>query len=173
MFEGSDDYVIVQVMRQEPAGLAKRAEVEQPLRQFAEMEARVQRAKPKADAVAQALSQGRSLEEAAAQAGVQAAKASGVTRATPDPRIANAPEVVGALFGAAPGKVVGPFETVNGWFFARVDQAMAADTAAFVTSKPQLMGELLERRQRAFLGSFLAELRQKAKIEDLRSDGAN
>jgi len=173
VFEGSDDYVIVQVMRQEPAGLAKRAEVEQPLRQFAEMEARVQRAKPKADAVAQALSQGRSLEEAAAQAGVQAAKASSVTRATPDPRIANAPEVVGALFGAAPGKVVGPFETVNGWFFARVDQAMAADTAAFVTSKPQLMGELLERRQRAFLGSFLAELRQKAKIEDLRSDGAN
>jgi len=173
VFEGTDEYVIVQVIRQEPAGLAKRAEVEQPLRQFAEMEARVQQAKPKADAVAQALSQGRSLEEAAAQAGVGTSPAVGVTRASPDPRISNAPEVIGALFGAAPGKVVGPFETVNGWFFARVDQALPADTTAFTAAKPQLMSELLERRQRAFLGSFLAELRQKAKIEDLRSDASN
>ena len=80
---------------------------------------------------------------------------------------------MGALFGSAPGKVVGPFETVNGWFFARVDQSVLADTSAFIESKPQIMSEMLERRQRAFLGSFLAELRQKAKIEDLRSDAAN
>ena len=173
VFEGTDDYVVVQVIRQEPAGVAKREEIEQPLRQFAEMEARVQRAKPKADALAQALSQGRPLEEAAAAAGVQATPAAGFTRAAPDPRITNVPEVLGALFGSAPGKVVGPFETVNGWFFARVDQKVPADTSAFIASKPQLMSELLERRQRAFLGSFLAELRQKSKIQDLRSDAAN
>ena len=173
VFDGTDEYVVVQVIRQEPAGVAKRAEIEQPLRQFAEMEARVQRSKATADAVSQAVSQGRSLEEAAAAAGVGASRAAAFTRVSPDPRISNAPEVVGALFGSAPGKVVGPFETVNGWFLARVDQAVPADIAAFAAAKTQLMSELLERRQRAFLGSYLAELRQKAKIEDMRSDAAN
>jgi hypothetical protein len=39
--------------------------------------------------------------------------------------------------------------------------------------KPQMMGEMLEKRQRAFLGAYLGELRRKAKIQDLRVDTSN
>jgi parvulin-like peptidyl-prolyl isomerase len=172
VFEGPDEFAIVQVIRQSPAGVASRTEIEQPLHQLAELEARVQQAKPKADAIAQALHQGRSLEDAAAAAGLQPVKLTGITRVSPDPRIANAPEVIGALFGAKPGQVVGPIETVGGWFIVRVDQTTPADMAAFAAQKSQLMSELLEKRQRAFLGSYLSELRQKSKVQDLRAEAA-
>jgi len=173
VFIGADEYVIAQVIRQEPAGTPKRADVEPSLRQLAEVEARIARAKPKADAVAAALRSGKSLEEAAAAAGLTPIKVSGVTRVSPDPRLSNAPEVIGALMGAKPGQTVGPIETVAGWFIARTDQFTPGDPAAYVAMRQQLMSDLLERRQRAFFGGYLSELRAKAKIQDLRAPSSD
>ncbi len=173
VFEGPDEFVIAQVTRQSPAGLASRSEVEQQLHQLAELDARLAASKPKADAIAAALKQGRTLEEAAAAAGVQPFPITGTTRATPDPRLQNAPEVLGALFGARAGQVIGPTETVAGWYFARVTRQTLAEPAAFVAARSQLMSEILERRQRQFLSSYLAELRGKSKVEDMRLDSVN
>ena len=173
VFEGPDQFVIAQVIHQEPAGTPKRAEIEQSLRQLAELDARIQLAKPKADAIAQALRQGKPLEVAAGAAGAQPFKLTGTTRVAPDPRITNAPEVVGALFGVKPGQVVGPIETVGGWFFVRVDKLTPADPSGFASQKSQLMTQLLERRQRLFLSAYLAELRQRAKVQEMRLEPGN
>ena len=169
VFESADDFVLVQVIKQEPAGEPKRADIEPALRQIAEIEARIARAKPKADAVAAALKSGKSLEEAAAAAGVEVFKVSGVTRVSPDPRLGNAPEAIGAMFGGKPGQVSGPIETVSGWYFVRADQVTPADMAAYVAMKQQILSEILEKRQRAFFSGYLTELRTKAKIQDLRN----
>ncbi|TMQ72476.1 MAG: hypothetical protein E6K80_02740 [Candidatus Eisenbacteria bacterium] len=168
VFEGPDQFVIAQVVRQEQAGLPKRAGLEPRLRQLAELDARIRLVKPKADAIAQALHQGKGLEEAAGAAGLQPIKLTGVTRVQPDPRIANAPEVIGALFGAKQGQVLGPIETLGGWFFVRVDRLAPADPNGFAATKTQLMTELLERRQRLFLAAYLSELRHKSKVENLQ-----
>ena len=82
--------------------------------------------------------------------------------------MAAAPELVGALFVAPPRAVVGPVRGLNGWYFARLDQRVAADSAAYAALKGQLSNEILQRRQQSFLLGYLASVRGKAKVEDLR-----
>src|SRR5207249_6447019 len=80
VFEGLDDFVIVQVQEQSPAGPAPREEIAPQLRQLAELDARVERSKPKADAVAAALKEGRTLEQAAAAVGLTPNRVEPMTR---------------------------------------------------------------------------------------------
>ncbi len=169
VFIGVDELTIVQVAARRPAGVAPREEIADPLRQIARLEARVTKSKPLADAVAASLSGGRTLETAAQAAGLTATRVEGLTRARPDPRLSGAPEMVGALFGAAPGKVVGPVRGANGWYFGRLDQVAPADTSSYSKMKGTITTEILQRRQQAFLLDYLAAARSRAKVEDHRA----
>jgi peptidyl-prolyl cis-trans isomerase D len=172
VFEGVDEFAIAQVSATAPAGPAPREEVTDQLRQMAQVDAQVQANKPKADAVQAAMAQGKTLEQAAAAVGLTTFKVENVSRAQPDPRLGAAPELIGGLFAVAPGKTVGPVRVINGWYFARVDQHTPADMAVFDQIKSQISTEMLQRRQEAFMNGYLAELRSKAKIEDLRGETA-
>jgi hypothetical protein len=169
LLEGRDEFVIVQVTRQVPAGPAPRDEIEPNLRQVAETEARLQRTKPKADAIAQAVAAGQSLEDAARAQGIPVQAVRNATRLGSDAVLANAPEVLGALFGSRPGQVIGPIQALDGWYFGRVDQLTAADTTGFAPMREQVINDVVQRRQRIFLTSYLSEMRLKAKVEDFRS----
>jgi parvulin-like peptidyl-prolyl isomerase len=168
VFQGNDEFVTVQVSQQRAAGPAPREEINEQLRRLAEIDARVEKNKPQADAIAKALAEGKTLEQAASVAGLAASKIDGMTRIQPDPRLAGAPEVVGALFAARPGQVVGPIRLLNGWYFARADGNLPADPALFQQIKGQLTNELLQQRQRAFLNNYLNQIRAQAKVRDLR-----
>jgi len=168
VFVGLDEIVVAQLAARRAAGVPPREDVTEELRQFARFEARVLRNKPAADAVAQALEAGRTLEQAALASGLAAVKVEGLTRARPDPRLSPVPELVGALFVTPPGKVVGPVRGLNGWYFGRLDQLVPADTAAYTAMKGQLTNEILQRRQQNFLIGYLASVRGKAKVADLR-----
>jgi peptidyl-prolyl cis-trans isomerase D len=171
VFEGVDEFVIVQVAAAAPAGPAPREEIIEPLRQIAQTEARVAMNKAKADAIAQAIAGGASLEQAAAAAGVAAFKVEAMSRAQPDQRLMGAPEVIGALFGAPLGKVVGPIQPVNGYYFFRVEHRNPADMALFEQIKGQISSEMLRARQQNFIGSYMQQMRTQAKVEDLRNEG--
>ncbi len=173
VFEGLDEFAIVQVAAQRPAGIPPREEVAEPVRQLATLEARVEHSKPKADAIAAALARGTTLEQAAQSAGIISMKISGMTRQQPDPRVSAVPELVGALFAGAPGRVIGPVRGLNGWYFARLDQLTPADTASFAKLKGQISTDILQRRQQNFFVGYLTALRSKAKVEDLRSSTEN
>jgi parvulin-like peptidyl-prolyl isomerase len=80
------------------------------------------------------------------------------------------PEVVGAAFGTAKGRVTGPIETLAGWYFVRVDQHAPADTAAFEQLKAQITQDIIGRRQQSFFTGWLSEMRSKAKVQDFRGD---
>lgn len=169
IFEGLDAYVIAQVAERHLGGPVSRDKLGETLRQIAEIDARVSQAKPAADRVAQALAQGRTLEEAAKAAGLTPFKVQDVTRLQPDPRLAVAPELVGALFAAPPGRTVGPVRAPSGWYLARVDQRVAApmDTT-FDRMKGPITNEILSRRQQAFFNGWVGDLRMRAKVQDLR-----
>jgi parvulin-like peptidyl-prolyl isomerase len=171
VFEGVDEFAVGQVSSTAPAGPAPRDEITDQLRQIAALDQGVQMNKPRADQVAQALAQGKTLEQAAAAAGLTPYKVEGVTRAQPDPRLGGALEVVGTLFspGAVPGRVIGPIHPLNGWYFVRIDQRTPADMTLFEQLKGQISNELLRSRQEAFMNGYLGRLRTQAKIEDLRS----
>ena len=170
VFEGPDEFVVVEVAAQRAGGAPPRQEITEPLRNLAELSARVDASKPRADSVAHALQGGASLEQAARAFGLTTFRIQGATRAQPDPRVSATEELSGALFAANPGKVIGPYRALNGWYFARVDGRVAADSAAFDTLRSQLSNEILSQRQRSFMGGYLAELRSHAKVEDLRGE---
>ncbi len=169
VFQGVDEFLIAQVSERHEGGTATKDEVAEPLRQIAEMEQRVTAAKPKADRMAAALAQGQTLEQAAQAEGLTAMPVQNVTRATPDPRVANAPELVGALFAAPPGKVIGPIRSLGGWYFARVDEHGAPPDSVFEKSRGQISTEVLQRKQQTFFAGFVSRLREKAKVRDLRT----
>jgi parvulin-like peptidyl-prolyl isomerase len=170
VFEGIDEFVVVQVASQQAAGPAPKEEISAQLRQLAELEAKVNASKAKADAVAAAVRQGATLESAAGSNGLATHRVDGITRLQPDATIAGAPELIGAMFAARPGQVIGPIHAVNGWYFARVEEKIPADPALLEQVKPQLSNEMLQNRQRQFMNNYLSELRSKAKVRDLRSE---
>ena len=167
---GNDAMVVVQMADRKPAGPAAKDEVKDQLRQLAEMQKRVELSKPAVDRLAQAVAQGQTLEQAAAAAGAQVFTVASLTRMQPDPRLSASPEAVGAAFGAASGRVAGPFEAPTGWFFVRRDALTAADTSKFdAQRRGQLTTQILNTRQQDFFTGWLAGMRGKSKIEDLRS----
>ncbi len=169
VFEGTDEYAIAQVAARHESGPVSRDMLGETLRQIAEMEARVDRAKPVADRLAGALAQGRPLEEAARELGLTAFTVKDMTRAQPDPRLSAAPELVGSLFGTTPGHTVGPIREPAGWYFARLDaRTLAPMDSTFEKTKGALASEILATRQRTFFSSWLEDLRMKAKVQDMR-----
>ncbi len=171
--QGPQEFAIVQVAEQRPAGAPPREEIAEQLRQVAQLEARVGLAKPTAERVGRALAAGARLEDAARAAGVTPFTVDAMNRAQPDQRLAQIPEVIGAAFGAEPGRTVGPIETLAGWYFVRVDKRAPADPAAYDQLKAQLTQEIVSRRQQSFFSGWIAELRSKAKVQDFRGDAGS
>jgi hypothetical protein len=169
VFLGLDEYVIAHVAQKHAAGPMTRDEVGDQLRQLAEIDKRVELAKPKSDSMAAALASGHTLEQAAASVGLAPRVVTGINRSQPDPQVGNSPELLGALFASPQGKVIGPVRGVTGWYFARVNQKVAADTSSFDKLKGQVSTEILSARQRSFFAGFVDKLRANAKVQDLRS----
>jgi peptidyl-prolyl cis-trans isomerase D len=169
VFESAEGFTVVQLTNRREAGSPPKADVLDQLRQIAEYEQRTAAAKPKADQIARAVASGQTLEAAASAAGLPAATIEGMSRAQPDPRVAAVPEVVGAAFAAAPGRVVGPIESPAGWYFFRVDRRDAPDSLSYEQLKGQITTDILNRKQREFFTSWLSERRMEAEVEDLRA----
>ena len=166
----SDALTIVQVAAQRPSGAPPKEEIAEPLRQLAQVEARVAMAKPVAAKVAEGLQKGLPLEAAAKAAGLTPFTVESMSRAQPDPRFGTVPEVVGAAFGTPVGRTIGPLETLGGWYFVRVNQHAPADSAAFDQLKAQITQEIITKRQQAFFAAWVAGLRAKAVVKDFRAD---
>ncbi len=169
VFEGVDEFVIVQVAAQRASGVAPREDIAAPLRQLATMDRAVDKAKSNADQVASAIAGGQPLEAAAQIVGAAPYRAEAFSRGQPDPRLGAAPEFIGALFASPAGKTIGPIRGLNGWYFGRVESRTPADTLLYAQQKGQITREILQRRQTAFFNSYMASLRTKATVHDLRS----
>jgi len=169
VFEGADGYFVAQVSERRPAGPPTKADMAEQLRPLAEAETRLAAARPRAEGVAKAVAAGKTLEQAAAAAGLTTFHIDLMTRKQPDPRLASSPEAVGALFATPLGRVVGPVNMPTGWLIARIDNRVPADTSAFQQLKGQVSSDILERKQREFFSAWLAEQRAKVKVKDLRT----
>jgi hypothetical protein len=169
VFRSEDSFTIVQVAVQRPAGPAPKEDVAEPLRQLAEIQKRVQLVKPAADRVQQLIAQGKSLEAAGKEAGGSVFTVQNVTRqSSQDERLRSSPELIGTAFATPIGHVVGPIQTLTGWYFVRPDKKSVSDSTAFDQLRGQLTTEILQRRQQAFYNGWIQNERLKAKIKDLR-----
>lgn len=168
VFSTGDVLLVAEVAIQHAPGPPTREEIGDQLKQIADADRRVEMSKPRADAIAKAIRSGQTLEQAAQGAGLAAMPVQ-FTRQNPDPRLMVAPEVQGALWAAKPGQVVGPFHSLGGWYFGRLENVAVAPDSLFNDQlKGQLTTEILTRRQRTFFDGFIGQLREKAKIVDNR-----
>jgi len=170
VIEALDYFGIVQLIGSKEAGPTPREAIADQLRQLAELEASIDVLKPKADALAAALKSGQTLEQAAAAAGLTTQKIDGILRAGQDPRLFGQPELVGTLFAAKPGEVVGPMRGLSGFIAARLDSRIDPDWTTFEAAKGQFAQQMLESRQRAFIERYTNQLRAEAKVKDLRTE---
>ena len=168
LYESPDGFTLVQVVARHDGGPPAREEITDQLRQIAELEAKVAADQPRADAMAAALAKGMTLEAAAKAENLPVMPLTGVTRATPVPQLYSVPEVVGALFAAPPGKVIGPLRGLTGWYFARVERKTPANPAAYDSLRGQISGQILQQRQQTFFSGLVAKLREEAKVSDQR-----
>jgi peptidyl-prolyl cis-trans isomerase D len=169
VFEGIDEWCLVQVKTVHQAGPMEKEQVMDQLRQIAEVDKRIDAMKPRADQVAAGLAAGQSLEQAARAVGATPFQVTDMTRRQPDNRIAGIPEVMASLFAAPIGQVQGPLRGLNGWYFAQVDARTATNPDSLEAAKPQLTNDILQRRQQSFLAGLTARIRENAKVEDMRT----
>jgi len=165
---GGDAFVVEQVSIQHAAGPPTREELGDQLQQLYDIDRRVQAAKPKAEEIAKAVQSGKTLEQAAKEAGLSTVNVT-LSRAQPDPRLNPSPELQGALWAAKIGETVGPFQSLGGWYFGRPDQVTTPPDSTFTDQvKGQLTNQILQQRQRTFFDDYLSKLRHEAKIVDNR-----
>jgi parvulin-like peptidyl-prolyl isomerase len=168
VFEGIDEFAIVQVAALREAGPAPQEDLVDQVRQLAEMTARVDNAKASADQIAAGLAGGQTLQQAGQVAGLAPFDVAGMTRQSPDARVAGSPEAIAALYAGPVGQISGPIRSLNGWYFVQVNGRTPANPDSFQTKKPLLTQQVLQQRQQAFLGGIALQMREEADVEDLR-----
>jgi peptidyl-prolyl cis-trans isomerase D len=173
VFDGVDEFVVVQVAEKHDAGAPSREEIGDRLRDLADMDARISADKTRAETIAAAIGKGQTLEQAAKAQGLSTFDVKGMTRANPDPRLFGVPELVGTMFAAPSGKLLGPVRGVNAWYFVRLGSRLEPNAAQYDSLKGNLTTDILSRRQNGFFSGYLSSLRSKAKVEDLRSSDPN
>ena len=173
VIEALDYFAIVQLLAIKAEGATPREAIGDQLRQLAELEASIDVLKPRADALAAALKGGQTLEQAAASIGATVQKIEGITRGAQDQRLFGQTALIGQLFAAPIGQVLGPMRGLGGYAAARIESRTEPDWTAFEGAKSQFAQQLLESRQRSFLERYTSSLRAAAKVKDLRSDAGN
>lgn len=170
VFQSPDAFLIEQVVVNQPAGIPSREDLADQLKQIAQFDARVEKSKARADQVAAAVRAGQSLEDAAKASGLQAMPVS-FTHAEPDPRLMRSPELMGALWTAKPGQVVGPVKTPVGYFFGRTVGVSAPPDSLWNNQqmRTQLTNDIVTRRQTSVVNGVMGMLRDRSKIVDNRS----
>ena len=168
VLEGTDHFGLVQLSGTKEAGPMPKDQLGDALRQIAQVNVALDRLKGRADSLGAAIKSGESLEQAAAKFGLTVQKVQ-INRLSQDPRLAGAPELVGALFATPPGQVVGPVRTMTAYLAARVDQKTEPNWAQFDSTRQQISQSMLETLQRRFLENYASYMRSTAKVKDMRS----
>jgi len=111
---------------------------------------------------------GKTLQQAAAERGLQVQTAGPFTRTDPNPVFGQATAAVGAAFGTPVNRVSDVVESPAGLFIIRPTQVTAASRQEFETQKEQLRQMATMRLQQEQVQRWLDSVRRSAKIRDNR-----
>ncbi len=163
-------WVLVQIVDRREAGPRPFDDAKEDVRRAVELALR--QAKPLADAqkMLAAVKGGKSLEQAATDAGTAVIATGLFPRSNPDPRLTPAPRAVGLAFGLAVGATGGPVVAPTGVYLVRKDAAAAGDPLLYQQMKGNLSSQLLSSRQQRWLRAWIDRTVADTKVEDLRQD---
>ena len=144
-------------------------EIKDRVRQAFLYSLRKDRAREIASSVAQAVSQGRSLEDAAAAWNLKTTTTDVFTRTSGVPGVGKDNLVVATAFVLRPGQTSKPVEAGGDYYVLRLDQRQAPDLAALGQNMDQIRYSLLTTKQQAFVNDWYTNLLTKATVDDYRT----
>ena len=80
------------------------------------------------------------------------------------------PELIGAAFGASPGKLAGPVVAEDGVYLFQGLERTPADSADFVKNREQFRSQALQGARQSRVRAYVTALRANAKVVDRRAD---
>jgi peptidyl-prolyl cis-trans isomerase D len=170
LFDSDEGYFLARLDSLRPGGKATLESVRDEIRDRLAHDKKLEMLVPRAKQVADAVKGGKTLEQAAQDAGLTVQQSRMFTRATPVPGLGSLNRAVGTAFGLPVGAVSDPVETQTGVFVIRLDRRTNADRAAWEAQKAEQRAGVMNRIRQQRVQEFMAGLKESAKIVDRRKE---
>jgi peptidyl-prolyl cis-trans isomerase D len=170
LIEGERAYYVFRLDSLTPEGVPPLAAVRERVAFAARLEKKRGVGHQRAQEMAAALAGAPSLEAVAAARHWKLDTLGPFTRTTPPPQIQREPLVVGTAFGLGVGQHSGLLASDGGDFFVELSWRKLADSSAWLAQRDQQRASLIEAVRQARVQSFIAGLRQQAKVVDRRKE---
>lgn len=170
VYETADGFAVFELIERTPEGYLSFEEAEPSIRRRVLIEKKLETAGWLAEQIAAEIAEGKSLEQAAADQGLAVQTTTLFSRLDFVPGLGRSNEVIGTAFGLDLGELAGPIESDGRFYFIEVTERVEAYREAFEAGKEDLRAQLTLQRQQAAVDEWLADLRDRADIEDWRID---
>ena len=168
VYENRTGFWVLQLEEKKEAGIRPLEEVGADIKRKLEEEQRRERAEQTLEKAAALLKEGASLEEAAEAVSLEVKTAGPFSRSDYLPDIGTKNQFVSAAFRLQPGETSGIVSTDRGYYIIKVLEKHPIDEKDFQAQKEEIRKKLLSQRQYEAYSSWLANLKQRAKIVDNR-----
>jgi peptidyl-prolyl cis-trans isomerase D len=168
VFETPEAFYVARLDAFTPAGDIPLAEATPQIRRQLTLQKKRAQAREIGQQMSAAVRGGRTLEQVAAERGLQVQTAGPITRTGMNPAFGQANAATGAAFGTPIGQVSNVVETTAGLFLIQPTERTAADRASWEAQKDQQRRIESMRAQQEMLGRWMQDLRSRAEIEDWR-----
>jgi len=124
-----------------------------------------------ASGIANATRSGRTLEDAAAAAGLSVRQTPFFSRRDFVPGVGRGNEFIGASFGIPVGSIAGPIktETPERYYIIRAEGGQQATQEGFAAQRMELANQVLQRKRQELLTAWMDGLMKRTKVEDYRN----
>ena len=173
VLEGAQAFMVLEVTDIEPEHTPQFDEIKDRVRQAYLMSLRKDRARQIAAAVADGVAQGRTLEAAAAAAGLVATRTEPFAVTSTVPGLGKESQAIASAFALIPGQTSRVIESGGEFFIIRLESLTPPNLAALGGNFGQVKASLAASKQQAFLNDWYSGLLGRAEITDNRSSEAS
>jgi peptidyl-prolyl cis-trans isomerase D len=167
--EGVDGFYIFEVANIVPSSIPPLEEISDRVNQSYDYRQREQRARAIADQVAAEIAQGKTLEAAASQAGLEVIQTEPFTRMSNVPGVGRENPVTANAFVLDEGQTSGRIDHGGQFYVIRVDEKQDPSPDEYAQNLQGIKASLLQTKRQAFLNTWYEDIRQEADVQDYRS----
>ena len=169
LFDAEDGYYLGRLDSLTKGGVPSLADATPEIRSILAIQKKLDKLMPQAEQLATAAARS-SLEQAAAAAGMQVTQSAPFTRVGGAEGIGRLNQAIGAAFSLPIGAVSKPIRIYDAIFVERVDQRVLQDRAEWEKQKDAQRATVTQQLKQQRVREFLANLRESAKVEDMRKE---
>lgn len=170
LFETQQAFYLVEREAFTPAGRMSLQEATPEIRRLLILEKKKAQARQIGEQMVAEVRQGKALEDAAGERGLQVQSVGPFTRLSPNSAFGQATAAVGAAFGTPVGEVSGVVEAPAGLFIVRPTERTEVNAEEFEAQKDQLRMVMQLQLGQQEVGRFVQSLRENARIVDNRDE---